>query len=239
MGEQVSDFVDIAARVMSASEQRLEYVATNVSNTSTPGFKRQGAFQISPPATSSFDAAATLRLRTDFSAGSLKVTGNAFDLAIDGAGFFSVQGEGENLLTRSGQFQRTPEGRLVTAQGFALQDSAGGDLIVNAASPEILADGTVLENGLPTGRVALLGVDDMSALMIRAGGMFALPPDTEAVPDPQASVRQGMLEGSNVAMPAEMLEMMEAVRQAETGARLVQLYDTLMGRAISTFGQRS
>lgn len=235
----MSDFVDIAARVMSASEKRLEHVATNVSNASTPGFKRQGAFQISPPATNAIDAVAGLRLRTDFSAGGLKATGNVFDLAIDGEGFFSVQGEGENLLTRSGQFQRTPEGRLVTLQGLALQDSGGGDLIVASASPEILADGTVLEDGLPTGRVALVGVDDISALIIRAGGMFALPPGTEAIPDTQASVRQGMLEGSNVAMPAEMLEMMEAVRQAETGARLVQLYDTLMGRAISTFGQRS
>jgi flagellar basal-body rod protein FlgG len=46
-----------------------------------------------------------------------------------------------------------------------------------------------------------------------------------------------MVEASNVAMGEEMVTMMAALRQAENGARIVQLYDDLLGRAITTFGQ--
>lgn len=240
------DFVDVAARVMSASEQRLEHVATNVSNASTPGFKRQGVFQIAPeynqPTDILADSAVSgpgLQLEASFAPGSLKATGKPFDLAIDGAGFFSLQGEDGLRLTRGGQFQRLEDGTIVSAQGYALQDASGGDLVVGVPDPQFLTDGTVLENGLPTGRVALVGVDTAGLSGAAGGALFRPGPDTEMSGEPGGLIRQGMLEGSNVAMPAEMLEMMEAVRQAETGARLIQLYDTLMGRAISTFGQRS
>ena len=52
-------------------------------------------------------------------------------------------------------------------------------------------------------------------------------------------VRQGFLESSNVALGDEMIALMEAVRRAETGQRLMNVYDDLMGRAIITFGQSS
>ncbi len=240
------DFVDIAARVMSASEQRLEHVATNVSNSSTPGFKRQGVFQIAaadiqtavlPEARAG--AGLAMQLRTNFSTGSLKPTGNPLDLAIDGAGFFSLMASDGVRLTRGGQFQRQEDGTVVSAQGHALQDASGGDLVVGVPDPVFLPDGTVLENGLPTGRVALVTVDETASLGITSGSLFVPQSGEDVAPMSGGVIRQGMLEGSNVAMPAEMLEMMEAVRQAETGARLIQLYDTLMGRAISTFGQRT
>jgi flagellar basal-body rod protein FlgG len=50
-------------------------------------------------------------------------------------------------------------------------------------------------------------------------------------------LRQGMVEGSNVSLGSEMVTMMTAVREAESGARLLQVYDDLIGRAITTFGQ--
>ena len=52
-----------------------------------------------------------------------------------------------------------------------------------------------------------------------------------------ATLRQGMVENSNVSIGDEMVAMTAAVRQTETGARLVQIYDDLLGRAISSFGQ--
>jgi len=240
------DFIDVAARVLTASEQRLETVAANVANASTPGFKRSSTFQMvmmenakagavsSGPATEM-----TLRLMADFSSGDLSSTGAPLDLAIEGAGFFAVRTEDGIMLTRAGQFQRREDGRIVSAQGYALQDAAGGDLIVGVPDPRIMADGTVLEDNLPTGRIALSAVDDPAALVTSGGSLFSLPPEIDTFEAPDGKVRQGMLENANVAMPAEMLETMEAVRQAESGARLVQLYDTLMGRAISAFGQRS
>jgi len=239
------DFIDVAARVMTASEHRLESIATNVSNSATPGFKRQSAFQLLPADTQPTEGVGTgqpagsaLRVQSDFTAGDLRATGKPLDLAIEGAGFFSLRMGADFMLTRGGQFRQSEDGRVISAQGYALQDAGGGDLIVRVPDPQILADGTVLEEGLPTGRIALVNVDDLSALAPAGGSVFRVLPGSDPAPEGSSFLRQGMLEGANVAMPAEMLAMMEAVRQAETGARLVQLYDTLMGRAITTFGQR-
>lgn len=241
----MSDFVDIAARVMTASEQRLERIAANVSNSATPGFKRQSVFQIAMPSAppsaepaNSETSELQLSVKRDLTSGALRATGRPFDLAIEGEGFFSLRSETGFFLTRAGQFQRTEDGRLVSLQGYALQDAGGGDVVVATGDLKVLADGTLLEDGLPTGRIGLMALDDPSSLGESGGSLFALPPGADAGAPATGRVRQGMLEGANVAMPAEMLDMMQAVRQAETGARLIQLYDTLMGRAISTFGQR-
>ncbi|WCM29993.1 hypothetical protein NDN01_25485 [Sphingomonas sp. QA11] len=68
------------------------------------------------------------------------------------------------------------------------------------------------------------------------GSLFRLGTgEAEEVADPL--VRQGMTEASNVSVGDEMVTMMAALRQAESGARLVQTYDDLLGRAITTFGQ--
>jgi flagellar basal-body rod protein FlgF len=67
------------------------------------------------------------------------------------------------------------------------------------------------------------------------GSLFAITDDqVEEVAAPE--LRQGMIEASNVALADEMVSMMEALRTAESGAKLVQTYDDLMGKAVSAFG---
>jgi flagellar basal-body rod protein FlgG len=220
---------------LSASERRLENVSNNVSNISTPGFKRQISFEEvmngREPAT-----VVPLRHSADFSQGQMSRTGNPLDLAISGSGFFRLRSGGEILYSRQGQFKVAADGTVVSRQGHILQQSGGGDLVLERAAVEILEDGTVLDGTKPIARIGIYSTADPAALRPLGGSMFA--GREEAMEEaPAATVRQGMVEASNVVLGDEMVAMMATVRQAEGGARLVQIYDDLLGRAITTFGQ--
>lgn len=221
--------------MLSDAERRLENNAQNIANVVTPGYKAGSSFasflqdmhpDIAP------DAPDTQGI--DFKNGQIKQTGNPLDLAIEGAGFFVLKNGGPVAYTRNGQFRRDGDGRIVNSAGMALQ-GVSGDLVVSGDSPEILADGTVLDRGEPVGRLQLVSFSNEGSAR-RQGGNFVSAADNvqqvEAV-----RVGQGMLETSNVSMAHEILSIMQVQRTAETGQHLIQLYDDLMTRALTTFGQ--
>lgn len=228
--------IESATGILSASERRLESVSNNVSNVSTPGFKRQISFEEVMSDRDSADTGVSFRHRADFSQGQMSRTGNPLDLAISGTGFFRLRADNEILYSRQGQFSVAADGTVVTRQGHVLQQAGGGDLVLERAAVEILEDGTVLDGTRPIARIGLYAAADLASLRPLGGSMFAA--GEEAMEEaPAAAVRQGMVEASNVVLGDEMVAMMKAVRQAEGGARLVQIYDDLLGRAIAAFGQ--
>ena len=226
--------IESASGILSASERRLENVSNNVSNISTPGFKRQISFEEVMSGRESASAEA-LRQRADFSQGQLSRTGNPLDLAISGPGFFRLRSGDEILYSRQGQFKVGADGAVVNSHGHILQQAGGGDLVLERAAVEILEDGTVLDGTRPVGKIGIYVAGDAAAMRSLGGSTFAASAD--AMEDaPASALRQGMVEASNVVLGDEMVTMMATVRQAEGGARLVQVYDDLLGRAISTFG---
>ena len=228
---------EIAAQILARAERRAETAAQNITNASTPGYRRRIGFEqaLSIGAPAAARSAGTGAL--DFAAGQLSATGNPTDLAIAGDGFFAVRGEDDLLYTRQGQFHRDDHGRLVNAGGLALQTLEGGDLIVGDGDFQISPDGVVTRDGEAIGRIALYDFSNRAALAQQAAGTFAAG-EAETLQVQAPAIRQGMLEGSNVSMGDEMVAMMEAVRRAETGQRLVNTYDDLMGRALNLFGQQ-
>ena len=161
----------------------------------------------------------------------------ATDLAIDGDGFFELRGPAGTFYSRNGQFTRDDAGRLVGPSGFVLQAAAGGDLIVEEADFTIGRDGAVTVADRIVGQVAIATFDAASAFAGPSGLIGAAPDAVSTAAAP--SLRQGFLESSNVAMGDEMVALMEAVRRAETGQRLVNVYDDLLGRVVTTLGQNS
>jgi flagellar basal body rod protein FlgG len=231
---------EIAGQILARAEQRAEVAAQNITNASTPGYRRRISFsELMAAGTASAPGPERQQgaVAADFTAGQLQQTGGATDLAIAGQGFFIVRSDDATLYTRQGQFRRDDAGRLVTAQGLALQSMDGGDIVVGDAPFQVAADGTVTRGGEPLARIAVVDFDERNALVPGDGGAFAAGA-AEPHPVQGAVVRQGMLEGSNVNTGDEMVAMMEAVRRAETGQRLVTTYDDLMGRALNLFGQQ-
>ncbi len=233
----MGDFIDIAGGILSRSEQRVEIAAQNVANITTPGYKRRISFS-ELVASGAGDAQTTSGISSyvDFAPGKAMDTTNPYDLAITGDGFFAVRSGDRVLYTRAGQFQRAADGRVTTASGLPLQVQGGGDLVLKGAAFEVTEDGTVLEEGEPVARLAVVAFTDTAAVTPADGGLFAAPDDL-VVEVKRPAVRQGALESSNVSTGDEMVSIMEALRRAESGQRLVGVYDDLMGRALTAFGQ--
>ena len=154
--------LSIAATGMEAQQLSVEVIANNIANLSTTGFKRQRAefqdllyqsetrpgveVEIDTPGPSGIQIglgvqpAAVYRITEQ---GSLVQTGNTFDLAISGRGFFQVTlPGGENAYTRAGSFQVNGDGDIVTAEGYTV--SPGVTIPADAVSVDINKNGEVL-----------------------------------------------------------------------------------------------
>lgn len=177
-----------------------------------------------------------LSVRVNDEQGPFEQTGRALDLAISGPGYFRVRHGEEILFSRQGRFSRDANGAVVTPHGSVLQQAEGGDLIVTG-EVTVARDGTVLADGLPIGRIALDRPADGTRLTPVGDSYFSAGGEDRMEEATGSGVRSGMVESSNVRLAEEMTQSMAALRQAESGARLIQLYDELMGRAASAFGQ--
>lgn len=233
----MADLIESARGILSQSQSRMEATANNVANMTTPGFKTQHLYSIVSAETDVHAPETLLKPNLDLDQGRLTKTNNPFDIAVSGAGMFRLRGlDGVLAYTRSGQFKLAQNGRVVTAQGLALQTADGADLIAPGGKLKIEADGTVMDGERPIARLALYQPAAGASVQALGGSLFAVPGDlVDEVAAPE--LRQGMVEASNVSLAEEMVSMMDALRQAEGGARLVQTYDDLMGKVVSTFGQ--
>ncbi|HMQ71743.1 MAG TPA: flagellar hook-basal body complex protein, partial [Rubrivivax sp.] len=151
----------IAKTGMEGQQTKLDAVSNNLANVGTNGFKRagvvfedlmyqnlrqagaaagaQGQLPTGLQIGLGVRAAATTR---NFAQGNLTQTGNVYDLAIKGQGFFQVQmPDGSTAYTRDGAFQVNADGELVTSNGDAVQPAI--TVPPDATSVTIAADGTV------------------------------------------------------------------------------------------------
>lgn len=230
--------ISSAEAIMRASERRLEAASANVANVSTPGYKRQISFAdlLGASGAGDVDSIDTLltHIRADMAQGKLAATGNPLDIAISGDGMFALRNGNEIVYSRQGQFHLAADGSVTTAQGLVLQQAGGGDLTLDHAAVTIAADGSVTDAGQAVGKIALFASPTGSAADPIGGSMFRMSGGAaEEVASPQ--LRQGMVEASNVSIGDEMISMMAALRQAESGAKLAQTWDDLLGRAITNF----
>jgi flagellar basal-body rod protein FlgF len=236
--------LETAASALVAVERRTEIAARNIANAQTPGYKREIAYAEIVAATQSTSnavatAAALPVTGSVVPAGpaGLSDTGHALDLAIAGEGFMLLRDGDRFYLSRGGQFRLDGEGRLEDTQGRKVQQVGGGDLLIDMTSPQILADGAVLSNGVPLGQVALVRSEgltgtDLLRRPLTAEAALALP----SVESP--GLRQGMLEQSNVVLSDELVGLISNQRMAEAGAQMIRTYDGLLGQAVATFGRR-
>lgn len=238
MGVSMPGLMESASAILASSERRVEAAAQNVSNASTPGYKKQVAFAQTLERADGVMPGAEVETRflADAGQGRLKNTGNPLDLAIFGSALFQLRDGHDIVYSRGGSFSLGDGGAISDSSGRYLQQAGGGDLILDSAKTEILGNGTVLQDGLPVAAIALYEPADEAGVSALGGSLFSAR--SSSMREATGSIiRQGRLESSNVVMSDEMVSMMAAVRQAESGARLAQFYDQLIGQAITTFSR--
>jgi flagellar basal-body rod protein FlgF len=220
--------------------RRLEVIANNLANASTPGFKADNlefesvlANAKNPTQEPVFSNS---RFSTDFTAGTVQKTDNALDVALNGDGFFVVNTPQGAAYTRQGNFHRGPGGTLVTSDGYEVQ-GANGPITIAGGKVAIGGNGTVTVNGIAAGSIARVDFPKPYTLT-KIGSALFMPANPQAAPAPvNTELQQGFLEGSNVQVITEMARMIETSRYFETCARAVKSYDELASKAANDLGK--
>jgi flagellar basal-body rod protein FlgF len=230
-----------AASGLRARMESLEMLANNLANAATGGYKTDREFYSlytsAEAAGGDGGPAATLpvveRPWTDFSAGNLRVTDNPLDLALEGPGFFAVDGAAGPLYTRNGSFRLAPDGSLLAAEGYPVRTAGGTPLrLAPGSQVTVNADGTVLQQGVPAGKLELVDFPD-PAVLSKQGNTYFRAAGPNAAPVPAAAaVHQGKLEQSNVAAPEGAVRLISLMRQFEMLQKAVTIGGEMNRRAV-------
>lgn len=212
--------------------QRQESIANNLANANTNGYRAQTAMtrstQTDGGEVTSRGGVVDTSTGTDFRQGPLLQTGNPFDAAISGSGFFAVQtADGSEAYTRDGQMDLSAEGSLVSKRGYTILGEGGPLAIPPNHEVLIGRDGTVSavpagagrQNAVTVGRLKLVN-PDVASLVRGNDGLFRIP-NGEADADPSVSVAAGAVEASNVNVIEAMVEMIGVARQFEMQMKLI------------------
>jgi flagellar basal-body rod protein FlgF len=230
----MAGLAELATVMMASAQRRIEVTASNISNINTPGFRSQKVFQqvLDERQTAPVTTLAIPR-RTDQPA--FKQTGNPLDLAVSGSASLLLRAGDRLIGVSSAQLRRDSEGRLADSLGRILQAAGGGDIVISANNPVILKDGTMLVGGQPEARVGMFA----STSEVGGEGNVDHGISAGSLPDiaDDAVLHQGMVVPSDVDLASEMVDLTHAGRTAETGAKLFQIYDDLLGRVATKMGE--
>jgi flagellar basal body rod protein FlgG len=241
---------------MFSALHRMDTAANNLANAETTGFKPDLAATMARQAVRPEDNVWNLPsdamleklgggvlmapTATNFSQGAIETSPSDLHIAIMGDGFLSVQGaEGKRRFTRDGRLAINNQGHLVQASsGLSILDEEGYPLRLNPSSPGKLAigaDGTVAQGGVSVGKLALVRPADTRSLKKEGQSLYTLNEGTTT--PASGKLVQRALERSGVDPVAAMLEISAADRAVTANSKMIQIYDEVMNRAISTFGR--
>lgn len=273
---------------MVANQHRLDAISNNMANVDVTGYKRdQAAFKAFPelmlrrtndngmrtipwgvvdkaPVVGKLGTGVELNeIYTVFEQGSLKETGNSFDIALEGDGFFAVMTPEGERYTRNGSFLIGPEGMLVTKQGYPVLGE-NGPINVKKHNIMIDQDGKIFHNKLLADDPnRLVGetenqweeselLDTLKLVSFKRTRFLqkkgeSLWMDTEfsgkaqvmgkELDAPRPKVYSGFLEGSNVNPVTEMVQMIEVNRAYEANQKVIQSEDQSLGKLINEYAR--
>lgn len=252
----MNDSLYIAATGMHMQQKGVDTISNNLANVNTPGFKKGKVsfedlvYRDLGGAAAAVDSGSAQRLWQgsgvgiaamvkSFVSGVLKRTDLPMDLAIQGDGFLEVVAlDGAPAYTRGGSLTIDKDGFLATASGHALKPSIhiGND----AREVSIKPDGRVFVLGLDqteaaeVGRIELVRFSDMSGLTALGGNLYKASERSgdaigvRAGEDGAGTLAQGHIEGSNVNLVEEMVDLMVAQRAYETSVKVIQASDEML-----------
>ena len=251
----------VARTGLDSQAARMRVIANNLANVNTTGFKKDRAefetlayqtmtvpgapssaenrYAVGLALGSGVQMTGTARVNTQ---GAMTQTDNPLDMAIEGDGFFQVlRPDGTIGYTRAGNFSLSAEGQIVTSDGMRLQPEIS--VPEGATAITIGADGTISAQlqgqAAPTelGRIELARFVNPSGLQAMGGNLYA---ESAASGTPQVgtpgldgrgSLRQGSLEGSNVNVVQELVDMIETQRAYEVNSKMISANDEMLRNA--------
>lgn len=219
----MNDMSDGARAVFSRSTDRMDLIAENLANASTPGFRSA----CSLPRNFVGELNGRLvghqwRVGTDMTPGAVRLTDRPLDFALQGEGFFVVRSSQGEFLTRNGSFEVATDGTLCTSGGYAVVGDNNEELQIPAGTrlDELVVgeDGVIRSGEQTLGQLKLERVESEENLRRVGSTLFAAEPENR-MPAEDTKVVGRALESSNSAIYQELTDMMVLTRAVEATQR--------------------
>lgn len=235
---------------MLAESMRTDVISNNLANVNTAGFKKDVTVTkdfasmlisrindgVDAPVIGSVGVGTVVdEVATIQSAGTVRNTGNDFDLAIEGKGFFTVETPQGVRYTRNGTFAKNIQGELVTQDGYPVLGK-NGHIPIQGSKMVVSDDGRVLVDNKSVGNLQVVEFADVKQLSKEGASLFVAAPGQTGTPG-TGSVRQGSLELSNVNVIGEMVNLISNYRAYEVNGKVVQSHDHLLDKAVNEVGK--
>ncbi|MGI6296760.1 MAG: flagellar hook-basal body protein [Armatimonadota bacterium] len=222
-----------AASGMVAQSIKQDIIANNIANAQTPGFKRervvassfqqtlqqaQALVQVSTGIDPYFSASMVqssqihIEAANDNSEGPIETSGSDLNFAIDGEGTFEVMAADMPRYTRNGSFMVDTDGELATINGEKVQGSSGA-IKVPDGKWSVSPTGAIISNGSEVDQIKINGAGSSTRVV------------------------QGSLEGSNVSIIREMVDMISNIRSYEANQKVVASVDSTLDKIINEVGK--
>jgi flagellar basal body rod protein FlgG len=237
-----------AGTAMDAAARNHELIAQNLAHAQMPGYRRQALRnkacdsqfdgELANAINSQSRGEKSGEVTTDFTPGALEQTEGQLDVALQGDGFFVVNGPEGPLYTRNGSFHLDADGQLMTADGLPVQGKDGEITIPSDApygSIQITKDGSVYAKGNQVGQLEIVSFENPQQLTKAGITLFAAPSEARPI-DSEAVVAQGYRERSNVSPVQELVDLIQTQRRQEAAQRSMNSLSESVGKHISTQG---
>ena len=241
----------LSANGLLTQGMRADVISNNLANGSTQGFKRDFlALRQRAPEVQSLGGSLNSRTRKELLAiggaveadrlhsihkqGHLEPTGNPYDVALHGPGFFKVTDMQNTYYTRDGAFTKDIEGFFVLQNGFRLLSDDGEPIQIEEGG-EIMIDqqGRLLVNNEPLAQIGVFNPSKLNALHKIGENMYQSLEPVQDEFSAETRFVAGHLEASSVSSVREMTALIEAHRAYEANARMISVQDETLGKAIS------
>jgi flagellar basal-body rod protein FlgF len=239
----------IALAQQSALLRQSEIIANNLANVSTSAFKADrlmfaeylqngsgyGGTGVDSPLSFVRELGAVRDLRD----GNLAPTGNPFDIAIQGPGYFAVQTPGGPRYTRQSTFHLDGQGRVVTSDGFALLDTQNLPITMRSGEShfEVTPEGQISTETGPLARIQLATFADQQSMRKAGSNLYDSDVPPQAADPKVVKLQQGMVEESNVQAIVEVTSLIEISRRYQMAQNLLNSENDLQIKAIQQLGR--
>ena len=233
---------------MSPLMEKQDQIANNLANINTTGFKQSGIFIKSYQKFLENDLHQPFanneikndEVYIDYSEGPMRVTNAPLDLSIKGTGFFSVMTPDGVQYTRNGNFALDPEGLLIVSDGSKVLGKDGFIRVDHEYPISVTDKGEITQHGEIKGILRIVDFEKPYK-MLRCGESRFKPVTPTNAEKTSAGyvVKQGYLEGSNVNVIRNMVEMIAAYRNFEADQRALLAQDQTLDKAVNQVGRLS
>lgn len=241
-------------------QKRLDVISNNLANATTVGYKQENVTN------QSFDSVFTQKVKdeseyynnkrigsltpgvklgeaySDYGQGSLKQTGNTYNMGIEGKGFFQVAvtdkaGNQSMKYTRDGSFTMTNDGHIVDTNGNRLQGESGDIQVpVDASNVSISEDGSIFADGQYINKVKVTDFENYDYLTKYGDNLYDTVEGANEIAS-TAILHQGFTEQSNVNVVSEMVRMITVTRSYEANQKAIQSIDGMIDQAVNSVGR--